>query len=197
MVLAIGNPLGLQSSATQGIVSATSRTVSEGNGVALRSVIQTSAAINPGNSGGALIDLQGRVVGMPTLAAADPQLGGGAAPGIGFAISSNSVRDVVRPLVSTGQVTHSERAWIGTDLRTDPDGGARVVAVSAGGPSAHAGVRAGDLIVAIDGKATPTVDDVVGVLATMRPGKRVLIGLVTESGAPRSVKVELGESKSS
>ncbi|MDA0159877.1 S1C family serine protease [Solirubrobacter ginsenosidimutans] len=134
---------------------------------------------------------------MPTLAAADPQLGGGAAPGIGFAISSNSVRNVVRQLVSTGQVTHSDRAAIGTDLRTDPEGGARVVAVSAGGPAARAGIRAGDLLVTIDAKATPTVDDVAGVLATMRPGRRVFVGLVTDSGARRSVTIELGEIKSS
>src|SRR5215211_4698847 len=74
--LAIGNPLGLRSSVTQGIVSATSRTVSEGGGVALPSVIQTSAPINPGNSGGALVDATGAVIGIPTLAATDPEMGG-------------------------------------------------------------------------------------------------------------------------
>jgi len=86
VALAIGNPLGLQSSVTEGIVSALGRTVNEDNGVALPNVIQTSAAINPGNSGGALVNLQGQVIGIPTLAATDPQLGGSAAPGIGFAI---------------------------------------------------------------------------------------------------------------
>jgi putative serine protease PepD len=80
VALAIGNPLGLQSSVTEGIVSALGRTVNEDNGVALPNVIQTSAAINPGNSGGALVDLQGQVIGIPTLAATDPQLGGSAAP---------------------------------------------------------------------------------------------------------------------
>lgn len=106
LVLAIGNPLGLRSSATQGIVSATSRTMSEGHGVTIGAMIQTSAAINPGNSGGALIDLLGRVVGMPTLAAEDPEIGG-SAPGIGFAVSSNSVREVVRQLAAAGHVSHS------------------------------------------------------------------------------------------
>jgi hypothetical protein len=77
VALAIGNPLGLQSSVTEGIVSALGRTVNEDNGVALPNVIQTSAPINPGNSGGALVDLQGQVIGIPTLAATDPQLGGG------------------------------------------------------------------------------------------------------------------------
>jgi putative serine protease PepD len=72
LVLAIGNPLGLRSSVTQGIVSSVNRLVPEGNGVTLSSAIQTTAAINPGNSGGALVDLSGRVIGIPTLAALDP-----------------------------------------------------------------------------------------------------------------------------
>jgi putative serine protease PepD len=92
-VLALSSPLGLRSSVTDGIVSAVSRTVSDGNGVALPSVVQTSAPINPGNSCGALVDLRGRVVGIPTLAALDPELGG-AAPGVGFAISSSEVEGI-------------------------------------------------------------------------------------------------------
>jgi putative serine protease PepD len=95
LVLALGNPLGLRSSVTEGIVSAVGRSVPEGDGVTLSSVIQTSAAINPGNSGGALVDLSGRVIGIPTLAALDPEMGAGVAPGIGFAIDSNTVRRVV------------------------------------------------------------------------------------------------------
>jgi putative serine protease PepD len=102
IAMAIGNPLGLQSSVTQGIVSALGRTVNEDNGVVLPNVIQTSAEINPGNSGGALVNLQGQVIGIPTLAAVDPQLGGGQAPGIGFAIPSNTVRTVVTQLLSKG-----------------------------------------------------------------------------------------------
>jgi S1-C subfamily serine protease len=101
IALAIGNPLGLRSSVTQGIVSATGRSVSEGNGVTLSSVIQTSAAVNPGNSGGALVDLSGRVIGIPTLSALDPQMGGGEAPGIGFAIDSNTVRAVAAALAGS------------------------------------------------------------------------------------------------
>ena len=99
IVLAIGNPLGLQSSVTEGIVSAVGRTVNEDGSVTLPNAIQTSAAINAGNSGGALVDLQGKVVGIPTLAATDPQLGGGAAPGIGFAIPSNIVTNVADQLI--------------------------------------------------------------------------------------------------
>jgi putative serine protease PepD len=100
---AIGNPLGLRSSVTLGIVSSVSRSVSEGNGVTLSRVIQTSAEINPGNSGGALVDLSGRVIGIPTLAALDPEFGGAQAPGIGFAIPSNTLRRVVDELIAREQ----------------------------------------------------------------------------------------------
>jgi len=102
IVFAIGNPLGLQSSVTQGIVSSINRQVSEGNGVTLSNVLQTSAEINPGNSGGALVDLSGRVVGIPTLAALDPELGNTQAAGIGFAIPSNKVRQVADRLIGGG-----------------------------------------------------------------------------------------------
>jgi putative serine protease PepD len=77
------------------------RSVPEGDGVTLSSVIQTSAAINPGNSGGALVDLSGRVIGIPTLAALDPQMGGGQSPGIGFAIDSNTVQAVAAALAGS------------------------------------------------------------------------------------------------
>jgi S1-C subfamily serine protease len=114
--LAIGNPLGLRSSVTQGIVSSTSRTVPEGDGVSLPSVIQTSAPINPGNSGGALVDATGSVIGVPTLAAIDPEMGS-AADGIGFAIASNTVRKVASELIAHGRVQHSARVPLGLELR--------------------------------------------------------------------------------
>ena len=99
LTLAIGNPLGLRSSVSEGIVSAVGRSVPETDSVTLSSVIQTSAAINPGNSGGALVDLSGHVIGIPTLAAVDPEMGGGQAPGIGFAIDSSTVQRVADTLV--------------------------------------------------------------------------------------------------
>jgi S1-C subfamily serine protease len=101
IVLALGNPLGLRSSVTEGIVSAVGRSVPEGDGASLSSAIQTSAAINPGNSGGALVDLSGAVIGIPTLAALDPQMGASEAPGIGFAIDSNTVRGVAAALAQS------------------------------------------------------------------------------------------------
>src|SRR5215467_2612694 len=111
IVLAMGNPLGLASSVTDGIISATGRTVSEPQeagspGATLPDVIQTSAALNPGNSGGALVNLADQVVGIPTLAATDQQLGG-AAPGIGFAIPSDTVKNIAGQLIKSGHVTSS------------------------------------------------------------------------------------------
>jgi len=104
IVLAVGSPLGLQGSVTEGIVSAIGRKVPESKSVTLPDVIQTSAEINPGNSGGALVDLAGEVVGIPTLTALDPQLGNTAAAGIGFAIPSNVVVDVAGQLIAHGRV---------------------------------------------------------------------------------------------
>ncbi|MDX6294650.1 MAG: hypothetical protein QOH50_3725 [Kribbellaceae bacterium] len=109
VVLAMGNPLGLQASTSEGIVSAIGRKVVEPSGdgtpgATLSHVIQTSAAINPGNSGGALVDLAGEVIGIPTLTATDPQIGG-TAPGIGFAIPAGTVTDVAQQLIARGRVT--------------------------------------------------------------------------------------------
>ena len=101
-VLAIGNPLGDTETVTHGIVSALKRTVSEGPGAAtIQNAIQTDAPINPGNSGGALVDLQGNVVGIPTLTAIDPEFNA-PANGVGFAIPANRVRTVVGPIISGG-----------------------------------------------------------------------------------------------
>jgi putative serine protease PepD len=100
-VLAMGNPLGLRSSVTQGIVSSLNRNVAESSNVDLSALIQTSAEINPGNSGGALVDLSGRVIGIPTLTALDPEFGGAQAPGIGFAIPSNVVKSVASSLIQS------------------------------------------------------------------------------------------------
>jgi putative serine protease PepD len=100
VVLALGNPLGLASSATNGIVSAVGRSVNESSTVALRGLVQTSAPINPGNSGGALVDISGRVVGIPTLNAVDPE-DNQLADGIGFAIPSNSVKSVAGQLLAS------------------------------------------------------------------------------------------------
>jgi putative serine protease PepD len=190
--LAIGNPLGLRSSVTQGIVSATSRTVSEGGGVALPSVIQTSAAINPGNSGGALVDASGAVIGVPTLAALDPELGGSAAPGIGFAISSNTVRSIAPQLIEHGKVLASGRAWLGVDLRTLAGGGALIADVVPNGPAAQAGIKAGEQLVSVAGSPATTTDDIAVALAEQKPGATIPIQ-VRDTQGTHTVDVKLGQ----
>ena len=103
LAIAMGSPLGFTASVTQGLVSALDRTVSAGGGVSLPGLIQTSAPINPGNSGGALLDINGAVIGINTLVALGPS--GGQAPGIGFAIPSNTARDIATQIVTSGHVT--------------------------------------------------------------------------------------------
>jgi putative serine protease PepD len=202
IVLAIGNPLGLASSVTEGIVSATGRTVSEPSeqgspGATLPDTIQTSASINPGNSGGALVDLGGQVVGIPTLAATDQQLGG-AAPGIGFAISSNTAKLIAAQLVATGKVTNTGRAALDVEVSTvtSADGapaGAGVVSVTSGGPAAKAGITAGDVITAVNGTATPDAQALATVLAGLHPGQSVTVTLTRADGSTATVKVTLGQ----
>jgi S1-C subfamily serine protease len=191
IVLALGNPLGFRSSVTDGIVSAVGRTVSEGNGATLPNTIQTSAAINPGNSGGALVDISGRVVGIPTLAPVDQELGGAAA-GIGFAIPSDSVRNIADQLIATGKVTNSGRAYLGVRLG-DAQNGALVGDVTPRTPAARAGIKAGDVIVSVAGKATPSVNDLSLVLATLKPGQTVKVVVVDADGNRTTLDVKLGQ----
>jgi putative serine protease PepD len=182
IVLAMGNPLGLTDSVTQGIVSATGRTVgsSEPGGTALITpAIQTSAAINPGNSGGALVDLDGHVIGIPTLAAQLPG-NGGAAPGIGFAIPSNTVRSIADQLIKSGQVTSSGHASLGITAQTAADSSGRpvgvaVIATAGGSTAASAGVKAGDIIVALNKQKVSSVEDLEGMVSVLKPGTSVTI----------------------
>jgi S1-C subfamily serine protease len=192
LAIAIGNPLGLQSSVTEGIVSAFRQGVSEGNGVALPSMIQTSAAINPGNSGGALADLQGRVIGIPTLAATDPELGGGTAPGIGFAIPSNLVKDIAAQIIQHGHVVNSHRAYLGVSIGDTNGSGVLIQSITPGGPADKAGLKEGDVIVSVNGKATPTVDDLTSVASELPPGKTVSLGIETQNGKHETVNLTLG-----
>jgi putative serine protease PepD len=191
--IAIGNPLGLRSSVTDGIVSAFRQGVSEGNGVALPLMIQTSAAINPGNSGGALADLQGRVIGIPTLAATDPELGGSAAPGIGFAIPSNLVKDIATQIIRFGHVVDSHRAYLGVQIGDTNGAGVLVQSVTPGGPAAKAGLASGDVITSVNGHQTPTVDDLTSVVSELRPGTTVALEVVTQKGAHKTLHLTLGE----
>jgi putative serine protease PepD len=192
IVLAVGNPLGLRSSVTQGIVSSAGRTVSEGNGVTLPSVIQTSADINPGNSGGALVNLEGAVIGIPTLAAIDPEFGETPAPGIGFAIPSNTAKNFASKLIASGSVARTGRAFLGVVITTIVLGGVLVESVEPGGPAAKAGIRPGEVIVSVAGQQTPTTDVLSSVLSTLRPGQTVPVQILSSSGRPSTLQVTLG-----
>ncbi len=193
IVLAIGNPLGLQSSVTEGIISALGRSVVEPGGNALPPVIQTSAAINPGNSGGALVNLRAEVVGIPTLAAQDPQMGG-AAPGIGFAIPSDVAKDIADQLIKSGKVTNTHRAYLGVASASLSSGkGVLVYSVVAGGPADKAGIKANDIISAVDGKPTPDPTALAQVLAALNPGQTVKVTLIRADGSMPSVDLTLGE----
>jgi S1-C subfamily serine protease len=202
IVLAMGNPLGLASSVTDGIISAVGRTVSEAAeagspGATLPDVIQTSAAINPGNSGGALVNLADQVVGIPTLAATDQQLGG-AAPGIGFAIPSNLVTDIAGQIVKTGHVTNSHRAALGVRVQTvtGPDGqpaGVGIATVTPGGPAAKADLRSGDVITAVNGTATPDTEALAAAVAGLRPGQQVPVSVTKADGSTTTIHVTLGQ----
>jgi putative serine protease PepD len=194
-VVAIGNPLGLQGSVTNGVVSALGRVVSEGQGGGtLPDAIQTSAEINPGNSGGALVDLSSQVIGIPTLAALSPEGQGAAAPGIGFAISSNRAKLIADQLVQNGKVTNSHRAYLGVQAGNTSDGqGALAASVQPGGPAARAGIGDGDLITSVNGKPTAGTNALATVLAGLTPGQTVQVAITRPNGGKTTVSVTLGE----
>jgi putative serine protease PepD len=197
IVLAMGNPLGLTGSVTDGIISFTGRTLTEpaedgAQPATLPDAIQTSAAINPGNSGG---------IGVPTLAALEPQSGGlgGAAPGLGFAIPSNIVTDIAGQLIThNGHVVNSHRAELGVRVVTvvDPSGqpaGMGVVSVVPGGPAAEAGIQPGEVITAVNNTPVRDASDLAQTLAQQDPGQKVDVNLTTAQGSTRTVTVTLGQ----
>ncbi|MER6127686.1 trypsin-like peptidase domain-containing protein [Streptomyces sp. NPDC001795] len=202
IVLAMGSPLGLASSVTQGIVSATGRTVSEvatdgGTGATIANMVQTSAAINPGNSGGALVDLKSQVIGIPTLAAIDPDLGGGAAPGIGFAIPAYTVKTIAGQIIKNGKVTHSGRAALNITGRTVVNAatqpvGVAVVDVKNGGAADKAGLQAGDVITRLGDTDITTITSLSVALAAEKPGQKTTVTYL-RNGTRKTAEVTLGE----
>ncbi|MFF5209414.1 S1C family serine protease [Streptosporangium sp. NPDC000396] len=203
IVMAMGNPLGLSGSVTEGIVSALGRTVEEPSAdesasATITGAIQTSAAINPGNSGGALVNLSGEVIGIPTLTAVNPELGGGAAPGIGFAIPSNTATDIAAQIIKYGKVVNTRRAALGVTVQTviSTDGrpvGAGVARVTPGGGADQAGVKAGDVILSVNGTPTPTTQDLSEVLGTLKPGDQAKVEVLHPGGSTETLAVRLGE----
>ncbi|WPW28432.1 trypsin-like peptidase domain-containing protein [Streptomyces atratus] len=202
IVLAMGSPLGLSSSVTQGIVSALGRTVSEssaggGTGATIANMVQTSAAINPGNSGGALVNLNSEVIGIPTLGAIDPQIGDSAAPGIGFAIPVSMVKTIADQIIKSGKVTDSGRAALNITGRTVVNdayqpAGVALVGVTKGGAADKAGLRVGDVITKVGDLPVPTITSLAEALASDKPGEKVTVTYL-RNGAEKTAQVTLGE----
>ena len=182
MVWAIGNPFGLDRTLTYGIVSGVGR-----RGVIndpLQEFLQTDAAINPGNSGGPLIDVNGRIIGITTAIA------GRDARGIGFAIPSNTAREVAEAILRLGYV---ERGYLGLALRSTVDGspGVLVVATEPGAPGELAGIRPRDVILQFDDEILSSPTQLVLLLTRAEVGVDVPIEIIRD-GKPVSLLVEIG-----
>jgi len=198
--IALGSPLGLENTMTFGVVSALNRAASEspdGPASVLAGLIQTSAPINPGNSGGALVDLNGQLIGIPTLSAIDSQTGA-TANGIGFAIPANRVQYVTQQLIANGRLTSSGQGYLGVQSRdvSGIQGGAQIVAfasdASGQSPAQTAGLQIGDVIVAVDGHAVASGDELASAVMTKKPGTQVTLQF-TRGSTQSSVRVTLGE----
>jgi len=199
-VIAIGSPLGLDSTVTTGIISALHRPVTTSadtaSGTAFIDAIQTDAAINPGNSGGPLLDGAGQVVGVnsaiASLATGSEQAG---SVGLGFAIPSNQVRRTVEEIIETGSATYpvvgvmldpsnsGEGVLVATTVEGDPG-------VVPGGPAEAAGIKPGDVITAIDGRTIARDDDLIVAIRAKAPGDDVVL-TVKRDGKEQDITVTL------
>ena len=187
-VLAAGNPFGFGGSITAGIVSARGRNIDEGP---FDDFIQIDAPINPGNSGGPVFDEDGQVVGMNT-AIVSPT---GSSVGIGFAIPSQIVSRVVAVLRRGG---HIERGWLGVGVSNEDDGsgvagmsGVSINTVDRNGPASRAGLRAGDLVTAVDGQPVASSRDLIRAVSAVTPGATVRLSL-QRAGHPLELTVAVG-----
>lgn len=202
-VLAIGYPLGFGTTVTHGIVSATDRRNLEvAEGRVLRQAIQTDAPINRGNSGGALANIKGQLVGINTAIASE---GGGGNIGIGFAIPINAARNVLKELIAkgrSGSVQPSEPfiGIVGTELGPEraaeiglpPVQGVVVVEVYPLSPAESAGLKRGDIIVSVDGKAITSMEDLRAIVRSHRFGEQVRLRLIRGDRSTEEVKVTVG-----
>jgi putative serine protease PepD len=208
VAVAIGSPLGLSNTVTDGIISAVDRSVATGSDTdqTVIEALQTDAAINPGNSGGALVDAAGEVIGdnsaIASVATADlpgQQSTQSGNIGVGFAIPSNTAKRISDEIIATGKATH---ALLGVSTATAADDqnaavgvGAQVRAVTADSAAAGAGLQAGDVIVSIDGKPVTTSTDLTAAVRSHEPGQEVTLG-VQRGGDEISVDVTLGTAAS-
>ena len=183
-VEAIGSPFALAQTVTAGIISAKNRTIEPGAGGQFQHFIQTDAAINPGNSGGPLLNMNGEVIGVNT--AIYTQSGG--YQGLGFAMPSNTVVDVYNDLI--GPSHKKTRGSIGIYFSQELPGavnrvygiknGVLVNKIEPGGPAEKAGLKPGDVITSVDGRSIKDGDDLVGEIASRRPGSTVRLGIVSD-----------------
>jgi putative serine protease PepD len=183
-VLAIGSPFGLQGTLTTGIVSALDRPIQAPDNFTIPGAIQTDAPINSGNSGGPLINADGKVIGVNSQI--ESQSGSNA--GIGFAIASNTASTVAQQLVAGTKVQH---AFLGASIGDGETTGATIGRVTAGSPAAKAGLKADDLVTAVDGQTIDGADDLAAAVASHKPGDSVTFH-VRRDGATQDVQVQLG-----
>jgi putative serine protease PepD len=187
LAVAIGYPLGLDRTATAGIISGVGRAIQAPNGFSIDKVIQTDAPINPGNSGGPLLDGAGRVIGVNSQIATAG--GGGGNVGIGFAVPSNTVRQVVPRLRSGATI---KRAYLGiTSGASTVVPGAVVTRVAGGDPADQGGVIVGDIVNSVDGKQVRVPQDINSAIENHSPGDVIAIG-VQRAGTQRTLHVTLG-----
>jgi putative serine protease PepD len=182
-VVAIGNPFGLDGTVTSGIVSAVGREIAAPDNTPIENAIQTDAAINHGNSGGPLLDLRGRVIGITSQIQSE----GGGNDGVGFAVPSNTVKSVVAQLISGGTVQH---ALLGV-TPTTASGGVGIGSVENGTAADDAGLKQGDVILAVDGKAVTQPEQLRAVIASHQPGDTLTLR-IRRSGTVKTLQATLG-----
>ena len=186
-VVAIGYPLGLNRTATAGIISGLERKIESPNGFSIDKVLQTDAPINPGNSGGPLLDSQARVVGVNSQIATAG--GGQGNVGIAFAVPASTVKDVL-PQLARGVTP--DHAYLGLSTTAAPNGGAQIAQATVGGPAEKAGLTQGDVVTKVDGEEVQTPDDVAAAIDDNKPGDQVDV-TVERGGSEQTVQVTLGQ----
>jgi putative serine protease PepD len=195
-VLAIGSPLGLASTVTSGIISALNRPVSTGtvDSQSYVDAIQTDAAINPGNSGGALIDAQGRIIGVNSAIATLSSGSTSGSIGLGFSIPINEAKRVIDEIIATGKST---RPVLGVFFDTTFTGeGAKIGKLSPGEGAEKAGIPVGSIIRSIDGVKIPNTDTAIVRIRSYAPGAVVTIVVDLPTGGSKTFKVTLGSAPS-
>ena len=183
--IAIGSPFGLSGTVTTGIISALDREIQSPNGFPISGVLQTDAAINPGNSGGPLLNADGEVIGVNSQIASSSRQ----SSGVGFAVPVDTVKDVLPQLLKGGEI---KRAYLGvSSAPSQNDDGAVVAAITDKGPAAGSGLRTGDRITAVAGKAIKEPGDLSSAVLAHKPGEKVSLTVV-RNGDQRTIEVQLG-----